>query len=105
MPVAGRQDRLSRDVHLISGLMVHRVSFIVAGLGSILADWHVIPASPSRTFPPGNVLLEFHHSLLDSLGLGGGLDRVNPCLSRGKLVDAPARRLWRLRGPLGDVSL
>ena len=27
-------DRLSRDVHFISGLMVHRVPFIVAELGA-----------------------------------------------------------------------
>jgi DNA invertase Pin-like site-specific DNA recombinase len=29
-----KQDRLSRDVHLISGLMVHRVPFLVAELGA-----------------------------------------------------------------------
>jgi len=31
--VVARLDRLSRDVHFISGLMVHRVPFIVASLG------------------------------------------------------------------------
>jgi DNA invertase Pin-like site-specific DNA recombinase len=32
--VVAKLDRLSRDVHFISGLMAHRVSFIVAELGS-----------------------------------------------------------------------
>lgn len=32
--VVAKLDRLSRDVHFISGLMVHRVSFIVAELGA-----------------------------------------------------------------------
>ena len=32
--VVAKLDRLSRDVHFISGLMVHRVSFIVADLGA-----------------------------------------------------------------------
>src|SRR6516164_177175 len=31
--VVAKLDRLSRDVHFISGLMVHRVPFIVAELG------------------------------------------------------------------------
>ena len=35
MQPRGRQlDRLSRDVHFISGLMVHRVPFLVAELGA-----------------------------------------------------------------------
>ncbi|MGB8900834.1 MAG: recombinase family protein [Methylocella sp.] len=34
-PVAvGKLDRLSRDVHFISGLMAHRVAFVVAELGA-----------------------------------------------------------------------
>ena len=32
-PVAAKLDRLSRDVHFISGLMAHRVAFVVAELG------------------------------------------------------------------------
>ena len=33
-PVAvAKLDRLSRDVHFISGLMTHRVAFVVAELG------------------------------------------------------------------------
>jgi DNA invertase Pin-like site-specific DNA recombinase len=32
--VVAKLDRLSRDVHFISGLMAHRVSFLVAELGS-----------------------------------------------------------------------
>jgi DNA invertase Pin-like site-specific DNA recombinase len=32
--IVSKLDRLSRDVHFISGLMVHKVSFIVAELGS-----------------------------------------------------------------------
>ena len=30
----GQLDRISRDVHFISGLMVHKVPFIVAELGA-----------------------------------------------------------------------
>jgi DNA invertase Pin-like site-specific DNA recombinase len=32
--VVAKLDRLSRDVHFISGLMAHRVPFIVADLGA-----------------------------------------------------------------------
>ena len=32
--VVWKLDRLSRDVHFISGLMVHRIPFIVAELGT-----------------------------------------------------------------------
>ena len=32
--VVAKLDRLSRDVHFISGLMAHRVPFIVAELGA-----------------------------------------------------------------------
>lgn len=32
--VVAKLDRLSRDVHFISGLMKHKVSFIVADLGA-----------------------------------------------------------------------
>jgi hypothetical protein len=47
------------------------------------------------------VLLEPRRQLLGSLGLSGGLNRSgslnlsNPYLPCRKLVDAPARRLWR----------
>ena len=32
--IVAKLDRLSRDVHFISGLMAHRVAFIVAELGA-----------------------------------------------------------------------
>jgi hypothetical protein len=32
--LVAKLDRLSRDVHFISGLMVHKVPFIVAELGA-----------------------------------------------------------------------
>jgi hypothetical protein len=32
--IVSRLDRLSRDVHFISGLMVHRVPFVVTELGA-----------------------------------------------------------------------
>jgi DNA invertase Pin-like site-specific DNA recombinase len=32
--IVSKLDRLSRDVHLISGLMVHRVPFVVTELGA-----------------------------------------------------------------------
>jgi hypothetical protein len=41
-------DRLSRDVHFISGLMAHRVPFLVAELGPERGPVHFAPVRGSR---------------------------------------------------------
>jgi DNA invertase Pin-like site-specific DNA recombinase len=44
--VVAKLDRLSRDVHFISGLMVHRVPFVVCELGADVDPFvlHLYPA-------------------------------------------------------------
>jgi DNA invertase Pin-like site-specific DNA recombinase len=48
--VVAKLDRLSRDVHFISGLMKHRVSFIVADLGADTDPFmlHIYAASAEK---------------------------------------------------------
>ena len=41
--IVAKLDRLSRDVHFISGLMTHRTPFIVAELGADADPFHVAP--------------------------------------------------------------
>jgi hypothetical protein len=43
-------DRHSRDVHFISGLMAHRVPFLVAELGQDV-DPSFMPRSPKKSAP------------------------------------------------------
>jgi len=47
-------DRLSRDVHLISGLMKHRVNFIVTELGTDVEPFllHIYAALAEKKAPP-----------------------------------------------------
>ena len=49
--IVAKLDRLSRDVHFISGLMKHRVSFIVADLGADTDPFmlHIYAALPRRS--------------------------------------------------------
>jgi DNA invertase Pin-like site-specific DNA recombinase len=42
--IVAKLDRLSRDVHFISGLMKHKVSFIVADLGADTDPLHIYAA-------------------------------------------------------------
>ena len=42
--IVAKLDRLSRDVHFISGLMKHKVSFIVADLGADTDMLHIYAA-------------------------------------------------------------
>ena len=50
-------DRLSRDVHFISGLMAHRVPFVVAELGACQSAFKFDPASASNFDPFGRRVL------------------------------------------------
>ena len=49
--LVAKLDRLSRDVHFISGLMTHRVPFVVAELGADADPFMLIsmPRSPKRS--------------------------------------------------------
>ena len=51
--IVAKLDRLSRDVHYISGLMKHRVPFIVTELGADTDPFllHLYAAAPSRARP------------------------------------------------------
>ena len=46
--VVAKLDRLSRDVHFISGLMTHRVPFIVSALGRDVAYTQLSPRRSGR---------------------------------------------------------
>lgn len=54
--IVSRLDRLSRNVHFISGLMEHRVHFIVAALGRVRKQLIRLGMTTERPFyikPPG----------------------------------------------------
>ena len=53
--IVSKLDRLSRDVHFISGLMVHRVPFVVTELGADVDPFvlHLFAALARSNFPTG----------------------------------------------------
>ena len=97
-------DRLSRDVHFISGLMAHRVPFVVAELGADAEPFMLIFMPPSCPRPPVETWALcpcFSASAIHSAGADAFADGVAPAIREAQAAGAKALR-QRSRGCSAD---
>jgi DNA invertase Pin-like site-specific DNA recombinase len=106
--IVAKLDRLSRDVHFISGSMKHKVAFIVADLGADTDPFVLLTCSPRSRRKSGRMISQRTKEALASAKargkqLGGlrdaGREAKQAVVERAKVVGAVFNELGSSFGP------